>query len=517
MIVKFLGNKGGGSAGATIDYMLGKDRDREGAILLSGDPDLTARIADNLDFKNRYTVGVLSFEESDLEEHQKQEIMQSFEKTLLAGLERDQYDITWIEHRDKGRLELNFIIPNVELSTGKRLQPYYDKADRPLVENWKQVTNFEYGLSDPHAPEKRQSISIQNSLPKDKKELVTEITESLFDEIKRGEVTDRKDVTNHLENLGLEIARVTPTAISIKAPDGGRNIRLKGEVYAEDFRFNERYSEEKARQGTEHFGAGRERYETALERKTSLVDKREQRNREYYKGKSTGNSARIDGHTQDYIERNTGNSGGNKAAWAFQYAQGDNLGGNRVNNIDIGSRDSVAGQGNQRQTAGTRRIEPTNRANAFREADFKGSGISRGQGQQSLFHRSQEQQESGSLYDNRQRQSTENREVGNQNDTMHKMPSTLVQQRLHEQLQRLVEFFRETIERVKRHKSITERADRSLEQSESRIKESKRAIDQSQQCYNASKRGIEESQQRIDEKVRQEQAEQRQNSRGWSR
>jgi hypothetical protein len=28
MIVKFLGNKGGGSAGATIDYLLGEDRDR---------------------------------------------------------------------------------------------------------------------------------------------------------------------------------------------------------------------------------------------------------------------------------------------------------------------------------------------------------------------------------------------------------------------------------------------------------------------------------------------------------
>ena len=42
MIVKILGNKGGGSAGAAIDYMLGKKRDRDGAILLSGDPDLTA-------------------------------------------------------------------------------------------------------------------------------------------------------------------------------------------------------------------------------------------------------------------------------------------------------------------------------------------------------------------------------------------------------------------------------------------------------------------------------------------
>ena len=61
MIVKILGNKGGGSAGAVIDYMLGKDKDRDGAILLSGDPDLTARLADNLNFQNRYTVGVLSY------------------------------------------------------------------------------------------------------------------------------------------------------------------------------------------------------------------------------------------------------------------------------------------------------------------------------------------------------------------------------------------------------------------------------------------------------------------------
>ena len=38
----------------------------------SGDPDLTARIADNLDFQNRYTVGVLSFEESNLEQRQKE-------------------------------------------------------------------------------------------------------------------------------------------------------------------------------------------------------------------------------------------------------------------------------------------------------------------------------------------------------------------------------------------------------------------------------------------------------------
>jgi len=228
MIVKILGNKGGGSAGAAIDYMLGKDKDRDGAILLSGDPDLTARLADNLDFQNRYTVGVLSFEEPNLKDHIKQEIMQDFEKTLLAGLERDQYDITWIEHTDKGRLELNFIIPNVELSTGKRLQPYYDKVDRPLVENWKQKTNFEHGLSDPHAPEKAQAIKTINSqnLPPSVKEIKEQIGLVIADQIGKGDIQDRKDVIQTLEEAGFEITRQTDRSISIKNPDGKRNIKL---------------------------------------------------------------------------------------------------------------------------------------------------------------------------------------------------------------------------------------------------------------------------------------------------
>lgn len=160
MIVKFLPNKGGGSCRATMNYLLGKDRDREHAKVLQGNPELTERLADNLEFKNRYTVGVLSFQESDLDETAKREIMASFEQSLFAGLDQDQYDITWIEHKDKDRLELNFVIPNVELTTGKRLQPYYDRIDRPLVENWKQVINHDYGLSDPNDPRKAQAVKI---------------------------------------------------------------------------------------------------------------------------------------------------------------------------------------------------------------------------------------------------------------------------------------------------------------------------------------------------------------------
>lgn len=274
MIVKFLGNKGGGSAGATIDYLLGEDRDRFGAILLSGDPELTQRLADNLDFQNRYTVGVLSFEEANLEEQQKQEIMQSFEETLLAGLDRDQYDITWIEHTDKGRLELNFVIPNVELSTGKRLQPYFDQADRPLVENWKQVTNFEYGLSDPHAPDKAQAIKTLNSqnLPENVKEIKQQIGTAIAEQISNGNIQNRQDVVNTLENAGFEITRQTERSISIKNPDGKRNIRLEGVIY-ENRQFDKQFAEEHSRAGQDYQRTSRERYETASGKLHRFVEK----------------------------------------------------------------------------------------------------------------------------------------------------------------------------------------------------------------------------------------------------
>ena len=82
--------------------------------------------------------------------------MARFEKAMFAGLEPEQYNIAWVQHTDKAGLRLNFVIPNVEMTSGKRLQPYYDRADRPLAENFKQVINHEYSLSDPNDPTKQK-------------------------------------------------------------------------------------------------------------------------------------------------------------------------------------------------------------------------------------------------------------------------------------------------------------------------------------------------------------------------
>ncbi|MCY6525064.1 relaxase/mobilization nuclease domain-containing protein, partial [Actinobacillus pleuropneumoniae] len=237
MIVKFFKKHGKGKASsckACVDYLLNKPDDT--AQILQGDPRLSQSIADSLDFNNTYTAGCLSFEEKDLPESQKREIMARFEKAMFAGLEPEQYNIAWVQHTDKGRLELNFVIPNVELTTGKRLQPYYDRADRPLAENFKQVINHEYNLSDPNDPTKQKSLIDRKDLPTDKKQALQAITDGLTALANAGHINDRKDVINALERAGFEIARITPKNLSIKTD--GQNLRLKGAFYEQDFRFS---------------------------------------------------------------------------------------------------------------------------------------------------------------------------------------------------------------------------------------------------------------------------------------
>ena len=65
MLVK-IHSRGQGGGNGPIDYLLGKNRDRELATVLRGDPEQTKELIDSLSFSRNYTSGVMSFSESDL-------------------------------------------------------------------------------------------------------------------------------------------------------------------------------------------------------------------------------------------------------------------------------------------------------------------------------------------------------------------------------------------------------------------------------------------------------------------
>lgn len=249
MIVQFF-RYGNGLSKGPLDYLLGKDRDRDYAKVLQGDVSEVSGLIDTSPFAKKYTSGCLSFYEHDLSDQDKQQIMQNFEQALFPGMDQRQYRVLWIEHQDKKneetgkrRLELNFLIPNIEILTGKRLQPYFDRADRSRVDLFKKITNYEYQLHDADDPLYQQDIKHAKNLPK----AVNEIKETLnilaTKAVENGLITDRQSMKTWLLDLGLEISRETKKSLSIKNPNNddpnARPIKLKGAIYEQDFRLIE--------------------------------------------------------------------------------------------------------------------------------------------------------------------------------------------------------------------------------------------------------------------------------------
>ena len=288
MIVKFFTHGTGGS-GSVFNYLL-KDNEQEDGLrrdaeVLRGDIDNQALLIDSLDFKQKYTSGCLSFTESadQVTTEQKNALMDSFEETIRAGLDVDSVSVSWIEHRDKGRLELNFVYANVELKHGRVFQPYVHSVDKRRVNAWKDMQNIEHGFTDPNDPAKKRLMAQRDNLPRDVKEARQAITEGLTALVEEGVITSRADVVQSLTDAGFEIARQTPKAISIKNPDptAKRNIRLTGGLYERDFNFSAEVqstvtaaSEDYRARSTERYSAAKQLYDSEIARKRDYHQRR---------------------------------------------------------------------------------------------------------------------------------------------------------------------------------------------------------------------------------------------------
>ena len=291
MIVDFF-RRGTGASSGPIDYLLGKNRDREHAAVLHGDVVEVAGLIDTSPYVKKYTAGCLSFYEHDLRPEQKQQIMSDFEKCLFPGMTKDQYRILWVEHQDKinldtgeTRLELNFLIPNVEVNSGKRLQPFYAAADLDRVECFKQITNHIHALYDPDDPAHRQATKVAKALPTNGKELKATLEIEATLAIAEGMVSDRHSLVKWLEGIGVEVTRQTPKSISIKHPDDAkaRPIRLTGAMYEQDFRYTDESPSITAAASADYRAAATERYTASCERYDKMLAAKSEYHQQRYR------------------------------------------------------------------------------------------------------------------------------------------------------------------------------------------------------------------------------------------
>ena len=344
MVVKFFSNKKGGSSKA-INYLLNEREQQGTARVLQGDPDLTRQIINDIKFKQKTTVGCLSFEEQNISEEMKYQLMKDFENHLLPGMQ-DRYNILWVEHTDKGRLELNFVIPKIDLETQKSLNPYYHKADLPRVEKWQDLQNLKYEFSNPKDPSKERNVEINSHIKKFNKSY-EELNETIQELANQGHIQNREQLIELLKNSGIEVTRSGKDYISVKLPDSKKARKFKGGIYEQQFtstREIETISEKSEQRVREYNNRDTQSEQQKLTRELEIYTReKEQKLREIYSKPRKGIEARNrefirepNRITQEQTTKHRENDRGQ--AGEREYTP-DNT--NSNNNIRINSNDNI--------------------------------------------------------------------------------------------------------------------------------------------------------------------------------
>ena len=239
MIVKLF-RRGTGRGSGPVDYLLG-ETDSNGEPrphtpeILFGDPDTIRDVIDSLDFRHKYTSGVLSFATEDRPSPAQQEqVIREFEDLAFAGLSRDRVLVLWVRHTGKdGRVELHFVIPKVDLVTGKQFNAF-PPGWRKDFKDWKNMTNLRNGWADPEDPNRARVRSPGEKESPSRSREKERITGLLIPKIKTGEIANRAGVIEELKRQGYSIGRLSQEYLSIKK-DGSPPLRLKGGIFAESF------------------------------------------------------------------------------------------------------------------------------------------------------------------------------------------------------------------------------------------------------------------------------------------
>ena len=301
MLIKFLARETG-SARAAARYLLG-ERDaagklREGVEVLRGNPDMVAAVADTLAFEHRYTSGVIAWAPEDRPtDEQIEAVLDAFEKTAWAGLERDRYAWTAVLHRERGGgAHVHVLAARCDLETGRSLNiapPGWEKTFGPL----RDAFNHEHGWARPDDPARarvqqpghrayveatqlRAGLRLEAS-PSDL------IRDYLLQRVEHGTVRDRADVVSALRDAGLEVPRQGKDYLTALDPESGDRWRLKGELYGENFereRFDRAAAETAEERAQGDRGVDRDRAKAARRKLAARREERAAYNRARYGG-----------------------------------------------------------------------------------------------------------------------------------------------------------------------------------------------------------------------------------------
>ena len=257
----------------------------------------TRALIDSLDTTWRFTAGVLSWHPEDtVTPEQEQRVMDDFEAVAFAGLEEDQLAILWVRHSHAGHHELHFVIPRVELSSGRAFNPCPPGWQKDF-DVFRDLHNIREGWARPDDPQRARLCTPDHAdlhaarllrwgrKPgrNQREENRQAVHDYVLTLLEQGKIRTREDIIQALEEAGLKIGRMGKNYLTVHDPESGDKLRLKGGIYAEQCILTGR---ETAGQNRERKAGDRSPVSGELSRLaaafTSVIEKRAGYNRKCY-------------------------------------------------------------------------------------------------------------------------------------------------------------------------------------------------------------------------------------------
>jgi hypothetical protein len=182
--------------------------------------------------KYKYSSGVIAFAPDDTNKLNADFSIESgyrafIEKLVFSGLPKSDQLIEWVRHSHAGNIENHFIIPRLNLRTGKYFNPHYPSAEKDfiLVRDYMDLLYKLQSPTDPNRVAKFGHIS-----PYDKNiELKKSIYKDIASHLKIGSLTDRKSIIRWLND---DESKETYSILDIVEKQDHIRLFIKGKTKA---------------------------------------------------------------------------------------------------------------------------------------------------------------------------------------------------------------------------------------------------------------------------------------------
>ncbi len=233
---------GKGGSESAVRYLL-SDTDHEGKKrsvipeILFGDPDTFTTIANATKRQHKYTSGVIAFRDHEtITPDQVTTLIETFRATFLPGLKVDEnFADFWVMHREKGNVELHFLVANTELVSTQQLNIHPPgEKNIQFFNAFSAVMNDTFGFAqvvpDPLKISLKPFEAKSPNGKKDKK-AKDDFAKVLHTEIVGGFIKDRNQLIGYLKHQGVEVPTIGTDFITVRLPGAKKNTRLKGPLF----------------------------------------------------------------------------------------------------------------------------------------------------------------------------------------------------------------------------------------------------------------------------------------------